>query len=310
MSYQYIDTVKQRLPLGTGALRDNWFAYLLLTPTLIALVGILWVPFLRGVWMSLHSWTLGGEPTFIGLENYAYLLGWEPFWTSLEVTLIFSSSTFMQLGIALAAALLVNSINKHKALLSGLFLLPYTMPPVITGSVWFYLLDPSSGPIFQGLIDLGVLSQPIHWATQGGAATAVITLVTTWTFWPFMFLVILASLENIPQDHYESAKVYGASKFQQFRYVTLPQLKTAILLAFSIRMIWNLAKVSQPLQLTGGGPGYESSLLAMLLYEFTEQRGELGLSFAMGVILLLISLAFIVLFIREYQKASAEQPGA
>jgi ABC-type sugar transport system permease subunit len=310
MSYQYIGTVKQRLPFGTGALRDNWFAYLLLAPTLIALVGILWVPFLRGVWMSLHSWTLGEEPTFIGLENYAYLLGWEPFWTSLEVTLIFSSTTFMQLGIALAAALLVNSINKHKALLSGLFLLPYTMPPVITGSVWFYLLDPSSGPIFQGLIDLGVLSQPIYWTTQGGTATAVITLVTTWTFWPFMFLVILASLENIPQDHYESAKVYGASKFQQFRHVTLPQLKTAILLAFSIRMIWNLAKVSQPLQLTGGGPGYESSLLAMLLYEFTEQRGELGLSFAMGVILLLISLVFIVLFIREYQKASAEQRGA
>jgi len=121
-----------------------------------------------------------------------------------------------------------------------------------------------------------------------------------------MFLIILASRQSIPDEYYESAKVYGAIRFQMFRRITLPQLKSAILVALSPRLVWNLAKVSQPLQLTGGGPGFETSVLAILLYRFAFDNAAMGLSYAIGIILLLITMVFVALFIREFEKTRGE----
>jgi ABC-type sugar transport system permease subunit len=121
-----------------------------------------------------------------------------------------------------------------------------------------------------------------------------------------MFIVILASLDNIPDDHYETGNIYGANRLQQFRYITLPQIKSAILIAVSIRIIWNLVKISQPLQMTGGGPGYESSILAILLYRYSWERGAHGLSFAVGAVLVTFTIAFIILFINEFERESVE----
>jgi ABC-type sugar transport system permease subunit len=183
------------------------------------------------------------------------------------------------------------------------------MPPVVTGAIWLYLLSPTVGPVFQLLVDLGLLENAVYWSTQGDMAMAVIMGVLAWTFWPFMFLIILASLENIPEEYYETARVYGANRIQQFVRITLPQLKSAILVAVSIRVVWNLTKISQPLQMTGGGPGYQTSILAVLVYRFGWLQGRLGLAFATGVILLLVTLGFIIIFIREFQR-STEEVGA
>ena len=259
--------------------------------------------------MSFHRWPLVGDPLWIGLENYTMLFSWDVFYTSLRATLIFSSATVLQLGVALAAALLVANTDTFENLLSGAYILPYTMPPVVTGTIWLYLLDPSVGPLFDYLIDLGLLEKPIYWTTSGDASLAVITLITTWTFWPFMFLILLASRQNIPSDHYEAAKVYGASRLQMLWRVTLPQLKSAILVAVSIRLIWNLSKISQPLQITGGGPGFDTSILGILLYRFTAQEGALGRAYAVGIVLLVITLVFVALFIREFERSHSEVSG-
>jgi len=283
--------------------REYRFAYLLLVPTLLFMILLLWLPFLRGVWMTFHEWPLGfGEVGWVGFENYAFLFQWGPFYTSLKATVIFATTTLIQLGIALAAALAVKNINWGKNILSGLFLIPYTMPPVVTGTVWLFLLKPNFGPVFGYLQQWGILDQTIYWSTDGELALTIITLVTAWTFWPFMFLVIMATLQSIPDSHYESAKVYGANRVQQLRYVTLPQLKSAILVAVSIRIIWNLSKISQPLQMTQGGPGYETSLLAVTLYRFAWNDGQLGIAFAVGIILLILVFGFVVVFIREFER--------
>ena len=283
--------------------RANRFSYLLLIPTVLFVIVLLWIPFLNGIWMSFHEWPFIGEPKWVGTENYQYLFGWDVFYTSLKATLIFASATVFQLVIALVAALVVANQTRFKNFVSGSFLLPYTMPPVVTGTLWLFLLNPDFGPVFQYPIKWGILTETIYWSTDGTWAMAAITGVTAWTFWPFMFLIILATLENIPREHYEVAEVYGASRVDQFLRITLPQLKSAILVAVSIRLVWNLSKISQPLQLTGGGPGFDTSVLAILLYRFAYNRGAMGLSYAIGIVLLVIVLAFIVLFIREFERS-------
>jgi ABC-type sugar transport system permease subunit len=283
--------------------REHWFAYLLVGPTVVFLLLLMWIPFMRGIWMSLHAWEFLEEPTWIGLENYAYLFSWDPFYTSLKATAGFASATVFQLVVAIVAALTVNEIRQRlQPAMSAVMLMAYTMPPIVTGTLWLYLLNPSFGPIFDVLVDVGLLNSPIFWGEDGGMALAVITGVTVWTFWPFMFIIIFANLQRIPDSYYEVSKVYGANRWQRFRRITLPQLKSAILVAVSIRFIWNLSKISQPLQMTNGGPGYDTSVLAVLLYRYARETGELGLSFAVGMVLFAITMVFVALFIREFER--------
>lgn len=306
MKFTHSQKLRSRLEF-LGADSENRLAYIFLAPLILFLVLLVWVPFLQGLWMSLHTWPLtGGNPVFVGLDNYIYLFTWDTFYTGLKATVIYGFATVIQLVVALTAALVVNKV-RFKSLLSGAYLLPYTMPPIATGTLWLFLLNPELGPIFTLLTDLGLLSKPIYWANSGDAALAVVTLVSAWTFWPFMFLILYATVASIPEEYYENARVYGASRLQMFRYVTLPQTKTAIFVVVTLRLVWNLTKVSQPLQMTGGGPGFDTSVLSLVLYRFAFIEGNLGLAFTVGVVFLLLVIAFILLFIQSYQKLEGDQ---
>lgn len=287
-------------------LEEYWFSYLLVVPILVLIVGVLWLPFLRGVWISFHHWTSAGRQAWVGLENYRFLLQWEAFWVGLRATVVYGMATVIQLVLALAAALLVWNMDRFKGVLSGTFLLPYTMPQVVTGTIWLFLLEPSFGPVFTLAVDLGLLDRAIAWPSQGPAALAVVTLVAGWTFWPFMFLIFMATLESLPEEYYEAARVYGANRVQTFWNITLPQLKSAILVAVSLRVIWNFSKVAQPLQMTGGGPGFETSLLPILMYRIAFNNFRLGRAYAVGVVLLALVIGFAFLFIREFERQSGD----
>jgi ABC-type sugar transport system permease subunit len=160
--------------------------------------------------------------------------------------------------------------------------------------------------VFTVLTDLGLLERAIAWPSQGEAALAVVTLVAGWTFWPFMFLIFTATLESIPEEYYEAGRVYGANRWQSFRRITFPQLKSAILVAVSLRVIWNFSKVAQPLQMTGGGPGFETSLLPILMYRIAFNNFQLGRAYAVGVVLLVLVIGFAFLFIREFERQSGD----
>jgi ABC-type sugar transport system permease subunit len=295
-----------RLAHYRETLEEYWFSYLLVVPILVLIIGVLWLPFLRGVWISFHHWTSAGKQSWVGLGNYQYLWQWEAFWVGMRATVVYGMATVIQLVLALAAALLVWNMDRFKAVLSGIFLLPYTMPQVVTGTIWLFLLEPSFGPVFTLLVDLGVLDKAIAWPSQGGAALAVVTLVAGWTFWPFMFLIFMATLESLPEEHYEAARMYGANRLQTFRHITLPQLKSAILVAVSLRVIWNFSKVAQPLQMTGGGPGFETSLLPILMYRIAFNNFRLGRAYAVGLVLLALVIGFAFLFIREFERQSGD----
>ncbi|MFH5801672.1 carbohydrate ABC transporter permease [Haladaptatus sp. CMAA 1911] len=306
MSTRNIFDVGKRTERYRNRLSENWFSYLLILPVLVFLVVLMWMPFIQGIYMSFNDWPFGGDPTWTGLENYKFLFGWNPFYTSLKATLIFTLTTVFQLIVAIAAALAVRELRRGKGFVTGMFLISYTVPPLVTGTIWAYMLEPDLGPVFGYLTKWHILNETIYWGSHGDLALGVVMFVTTWTFWPFMFLIISANLESIPEEMYETARMYGANRFQTFLRVTLPQLKSAILVAVSIRLIWNMTKISQVLQLTNGGPGYDTSILAVLLYRFAYGQGRMGVSYAVGIILLLLTIGFVFVFIREFERASEE----
>ncbi|MFC6964679.1 carbohydrate ABC transporter permease [Halocatena marina] len=144
-----------RLDEIESVLRDHWFSYLLVVPIALFLVSLMWFPFMRGIWMSFHKWPFVGEPQWVGLDNYTFLMSWDVFFTSMKATVLFATTTFIQLVVALAAALAVSQISRFKSVINGVFLIPYAMPPLVSGTIWVYLLEPDLGPVFGYLTKWG-----------------------------------------------------------------------------------------------------------------------------------------------------------
>ena len=282
---------------------ETWLIVVFLAPTVLFMVLLLWAPFAQGIWMSLHRWPFMGDPTWLGLRNYTDFLGAAYFWDSIEATLIYSLSTLFQLAVALVAALALRQpFVRFKALWRGVMIISYAMPPVVVGAIWLFLLDPSLGMITHYLLALGIIDQPIYWFAENTWAKWMITLVASWTFWPFMFLIILSALQAIPQSRYELAEVYGANLWQRFVAVTLPGIKNAILVVVILRLAFNLAKIEQPFTLTGGGPGYETSVLSILMYRFAFMSGDFGMAFTVGMFLVVMTAALILPFAWLFQR--------
>ena len=282
---------------------DRRLILVFLLPTSLFMVLLLWVPFLQGVWMSFHAWPFMGEPRWLGLGNYAYFITADYFWDAVLATLIYSLSTLFQLVLALAAALVLHQpFVPFKALWRGVMIVSYAMPPVVVGAIWLFLLDPGLGMITHYLVALGIIDGPIYWFSDGAWARWIITLVATWTFWPFMFLIILSSLQSIPPYYYELAEVYGANALQRFWVVTLPRIKGAILVVIILRLAFNLAKIEQPFTLTGGGPGYDTSVLSILMYRFAFMSGDFGMAFTVGIFLVAFTGLLLLPFAWLYQS--------
>ena len=287
---------------------ERWLIILFLLPTTAFMVLLLWVPFLQGIWMSFHQWPFMGEPRWLGLENYKSFMTADYFWTAIRATLIYSLSTLFQLILALAAALaLKQKFVGWKPLWRGIMIISYAMPPVVVGAIWLFLLDPSLGMITHYLVEFGIIDYPIYWFSENLWAKWMITLVASWTFWPFMFLIILSSLQSIPESHYELAEIYGANMWQRFVTVTWPNIKGAIIVVVILRLAFNLAKIDQPFTLTGGGPGYETSVLSILMYRFAFMSGDFGMAFTVGMFLVamtaLLILPFAWVFQRQFRTA-------
>lgn len=287
----------------TTSREDKWLLFFFLLPTTLFMVLLLWVPFVQGIWMSFHNWPFMGEPKWKGLQNYSNFMAAEYFWVSIQSTLIYSLSTLFQLILAIAAALaLKQRFVRYKSLWRGIMIISYTMPPVVVGAIWLFLLDPSLGMITHYLLEWGIIDEPIYWFSQNTWAKWIITLVASWTFWPFMFLIILAALQAIPQSNYELAEIYGANVWQRFKHVTWYHIKGAVLVVVILRLAFNLAKIDQPFSLTGGGPGYETSVLSILMYRFAFMSGDFGMAFAVGMFLVVMTAALILPFAYLYQK--------
>ncbi|MEM2175109.1 MAG: sugar ABC transporter permease [Candidatus Micrarchaeia archaeon] len=220
------------------------FTSLFFFPIFLYLVIFLWYPFIYGIWMSAYDWVyiVTEEPKFIGFTNYIDLFTSPIFHEVLYVTSIYLTATIIQLILGLIAALILNELKRGKSIFAGILIIGYAIPEMASGSIWKFIFDANFGVLNYYLQTLGFIREYIPWLTNPNFCKIAITLANAWKHWPFIMLILLASLQGIPKDFYDAAKVFGANTWQRFRYVTLPQLKSAIIIATILRICWNLAK--------------------------------------------------------------------
>jgi multiple sugar transport system permease protein len=267
-------------------------------PTAV-IVGVFFlVPLVLVFWMSMNRWRILGSPTFNFPDNYTKIPDNQLFLDSVSFTLKYTAITTVLLsGIALALALSVQ--NSRPGV--GLFRTAYFLPGVVgfaAASLLFYAFYTQSGPLDDLLIDLGIADEPINWLGTPNAALFSTIGMVIWRFAGFNMLILLTGLQAIPLDVYEAARSDGASRWQTFRYITLPLLRPTIALMLVLSITGSLLAFDQFFILTRGGPDGTTVSMVMVIFREGFTRFDLGSAAAISVLLLIVLVLLNVVQLR------------
>lgn len=278
-------------------------AMLFLLPYLIFYIWFMLYPIYKGFIMSLHEWSIGIEPVFVGLANYTEMLQDRHFWEALWHTVYFvilSTPSLVVVGLLLA--LIVNAGLKGTTFLRAGFFLPHILSISVISSIWVFILQPYTGLMNTVLHSLGI-QQEIFWLSDKNLAWISILIATVWWTVGFNMVLFLAGLQEIPDDWYEAAKIDGAGAWDCFLNITLPSLRGVILLIIVLQSIASFKLFGQPWLMTQGGPGTATRPLVQYIYETGLHRSnEMGLASAMSYVLFLVMILFALIQFKFLSK--------
>jgi multiple sugar transport system permease protein len=282
------------------------FKYLLLTPALILICSTTLYPLIRSFWISLHDWDLKESAEmgpFIGFDNYIRALSDSQFWNSVWITFIFTASTVvLTLILSIFVGLLLSKEKRYLSYLRVVLIIPFAMSPALVGFSWRFMLNPDYG-FFDKII--GFLIPPLAdvvWL--GSSTTAMIALVSVviWIWLPFMSLMFISGLMGMPREVFEAAQIDGATRLQTLFHITLPMLKPIILIASILMTMFTLKAFDPVVTLTKGGPGNSTEVLNFFIYKTGFRFFDMGYSSALGYILALITIGFVIIYMRRLVK--------
>jgi multiple sugar transport system permease protein len=267
-------------------------------PTAVIVTVFFLVPLVLVFWMSANRWRILGSPTFNFPDNYTKIPDNQLFLDSVTFTLKYTLITTVLLsGIALALALSVQNARPGV----GLFRTAYFLPGVVgfaAASLLFYAFYTQSGPLDDLLINLGITDEPINWLGTPNAALFSTIGMVIWRFAGFNMLILLTGLQAIPLDVYEAARSDGASRWQTFRYITLPLLRPTIALMLVLSITGSLLAFDQFFIMTRGGPDGTTVSIVMVIFREGFTRFDLGSAAALSVLLLLVLVLLNVVQLR------------
>ncbi|MCM3873748.1 MAG: sugar ABC transporter permease [Pyrinomonadaceae bacterium] len=287
-----------------GAGSDRRLAYLLVAPTVAVLVALSIYPLIHVVTLSLQV-TSGGASRW-SLGNFARLFSDHFFLAALGHTLVYAACALtLEFFLGLGLAVLMNNQLRGRSLFRAALLVPMMLPTVVAGVVWRLMLNPNFGAVNGTLRSWGLNTAALTWTSSPRLAMLSIVAVDVWQWTPFMFLILLAGLQAIPQEPYEAACMDGSSAWQTFRHVTLPLLKPAILVALLLRTMDLLRVFDQVFILTEGGPGFATETISLYIYRTAFRFSDFGYAAAMSFVLLIVTNIVSAFYIRVLQAREA-----
>ena len=239
--------------------------------------------------------------TTFTFDNFNRIFDGDEFWGVLGVTLFYTIfGTIGALVVGLFAALLLNKEFRGQGILRGLYLFPYVAPVIAVAFSWLILFDPFSGSANELLIQMGAIDSSINFFGERPQALIMVTVFEIWRYFPLSFLFILARMQSIDTDMYEAADMDGATPFQKFWYLSVPQLLGILSVLFLLRFIWTFNKFDDIFLLTGGNAGTRT--LTVNVYEQAFAVSNIGAGAAVAVVIFGCLLAFSFFFFRFMSK--------
>jgi multiple sugar transport system permease protein len=265
---------------------------------LVLTFGLTVLPVLNGIWLSFHSaQSFIATAHWVGLDNYIKLLRDAEFWHATLNGLVYAVVAIVfQLILGVSFALILNQNFPFRGFFRGLAILPYLLPTVVVGLTFQWMTDGSFGIItaLTRSMGLGV----IPWFESPTAAMASLILVSTWLWTPFVTVCCLAGMQSIPQSLYEAARVDGASGWDQFWHITLPQLMHILSVVVLLRAIWMFNKFDVIWLLTKGGPLGSTQTLPVLAYNKAFNLFDVGSGAAVATLGFLLLSGVVTVYFR------------
>jgi multiple sugar transport system permease protein len=280
-------------------LGDRWYRfqakvlpYIFVAPTMLIFTTFVFIPISYAAYISFFDWNGISTPEFNGIRNYTRLIEDPLFWLCFRNTVMYMAGVVpFSMLFGLLAALGLNRKNlPGRAFLRSVYFLPFVISAVATGTTAGWLFGDTFGVINKILKELGF--ERIQWLTSSKTALPTLIAVTVWIRLGFCMLVYLAGLQSIPTELTDAARVDGASPAQQFFRITLPLLKPTTFLILILNVIYSFEAFDLGFVLTGGGPGYATTVLTIYIYNSAFQIQSFGYASAIGIVFMLVIMIF------------------
>ncbi|MGF0538907.1 carbohydrate ABC transporter permease [Agrobacterium sp. ES01] len=272
-------------------------AWLLMLPLLAVMVAVIGWPMADTIRLSFTDTKLvGTQGNFVGLANYAKLLGSSSFQKTLTTTTMFAViSVAAEMVLGVLAALLLNQQFRGRTVLRAMMILPWALPTVVNASLWRLIYNPEYGALNAALTQIGLMDAYRSWLGEPATALTALIIADCWKNFPLVALIALAALQAVPRDITSASMVDGAGAFSRFRFVILPYLVGPLMVALVLRTIEAFKVFDIIWVMTRGGPANSTRTLSILVYQeaFSFQRAGSGASLALIVTLLVTVLAVV-----------------
>jgi ABC-type sugar transport system permease subunit len=293
----------RRFELADWLGADYRLGFLFVAPMALSVLALVAYPFCYAIYLSLTHKLVGLPPIFVGLENYLRLAEDGFFHRAVYNSFLFTfSSVAFKLLLGMTMALVLMTKVRWRAFWTGVLLIPWVAPTVVSALNFLWIYDGSLGVLNYLLVKVfRILPQGVGWLSEPGTAMASVIAVNVWRGFPFFGISFLAGMKAIPGELYEAAAVDGASTLQRFLHVTLPGLKNIVIIVTLLSTIWTFNDFGIVYILTKGGPGGATMVLPVLTYETAFGAQRLGEAIAVALYLL-PALALTIVVLARYMR--------
>jgi multiple sugar transport system permease protein len=286
---------------------SRWVAAAFAAPLVIYLLAFYAYPLIRSIDLSVHDYTVRafvqGNAEFVGLKNYIDVITSPLFGQALWNTTVFVvGSLVFQYVIGLALAVFFRNNFRLSGILRALFLVPWLLPLIVSGSTWAWMLNSDNGIVNSVLQTLGI--GQINWLTSPDTSMLAVVIANIWLGIPFNLVILYSGLQNIPGDVYEAASLDGAGAWRQFWSITFPLLRPVSAITLLLGLVYTLKVVDIIWIMTKGGPANSTTTLAIWSYReaFGTGQPDLSPAAAVGNILIVIALIFGFVYLRMQRR--------
>jgi arabinogalactan oligomer/maltooligosaccharide transport system permease protein len=302
-------------------LRRHRLAYLLVLPAMLCLLLTVLYPLIYNVVLSFSNMSLTNlrDWRIVGLRNYAALsIGGDAaaFWGVFLKTIFWTAiNVFFHVTLGVMLAVALNGPIRGKSLYRVLLVIPWAVPAYITALTWRGMFDEQFGAVnhalrslswFNGFLPAAMQLGPINWLGQPGPAFAACIIANVWLGFPFMMVIALGGLQGIPAELYEAARIDRASRWQQFRHVTLPMLKPVLIPAVTLGAVWTFNNLNVVWLVSNGGePADQTHILVSYVYKAVFNLYRYGYGAALSLVLFMMLLAFSLVFLKRTRATEA-----
>jgi ABC-type sugar transport system permease subunit len=298
-----------RLPWAGNEAPEWLTAYAYALPAVGLTIVLFAYPLAHSLWMSLHSVDLAGQlQGFVGLDNYATVIGDDLFLPSLWRTVRFALAIIVgTVLLSITFAMSLNDPFPGRAALRSIMILPWSVSQVMLALTFGWIFNSTYGPLNGLLLEWGLAADYRSWFADGTTVLNILSFAVAWNLVPFATLLFTGALQSVPEDLHKAARIDGAGAIARFLHVTLPAIKDTVLVVIVLATLNAFLTFAPIMILTGGGPGSETTLLSWWGYEVGFRDFRLGeaaaIFYLMTLILAAIAVVTIIILGRRPQDA-------